>query len=302
MNAVQETVGSTINPILIGPGVDERYARNDVSGRAYFLSDALNSTIALTSSTGAIQNQYSYDPYGNVTASNATFTNPYQFMGREADTPGLYYYRARYYSPMMAGFISEDPIGFGGGQLSFYAAFGSDPVGNTDPSGLESPRAACGVSNNSTSAWAGCATPIPECDSCVGCYGLRAPDFALFNINIYVFSAYAEYSKDGNAFVGGAVNFNSPNPLNIDASANAGWLNSFSPPSGAQIDNFLGGYSGGGTAGYAGAGGGEVWSPGNGTATVIGFGAGEQYQSNYKGNGNANWGYTVPTGQTGITW
>ena len=70
-NAVQESVGSTINPILIGPGIDERYARNDVSGRAYFLSDALNSTIALTGSTGAIQNQYSYDPYGNVTASNA---------------------------------------------------------------------------------------------------------------------------------------------------------------------------------------------------------------------------------------
>jgi RHS repeat-associated protein len=135
-NAVQETVGSAINPILIGPGIDERYARNDVGGRAYFLSDALNSTIALTSSTGAIQNQYSYDPYGNVTASNATFTNPYQFMGREADAPGLYYYRARYYSPMMAGFISEDPIGFAGGQLSFYAAFGSDPLDYVDPFGL----------------------------------------------------------------------------------------------------------------------------------------------------------------------
>jgi RHS repeat-associated protein len=135
-NAVQETVGSAINPILIGPGIDERYARNDVGGRAYFLSDALNSTIALTSSTGAIQNQYSYDPYGNVTASNATFTNPYQFMGREADAPGLYYYRARYYSPMMAGFISEDPIGFAGGQLSFYAYVGGDPLDYTDPYGL----------------------------------------------------------------------------------------------------------------------------------------------------------------------
>lgn len=48
---------------------------------------------------------------------------PYQFMGREADTAGLYYYRARYYSPMTAGFISEDPARFAGGQLSFYAGF-----------------------------------------------------------------------------------------------------------------------------------------------------------------------------------
>jgi RHS repeat-associated protein len=135
-NAVQETVGSTVNPILVGLGIDERYARNDVTGRAYFLSDALNSTIALTSSTGAIQNQYSYDPYGNVTASNATFTNPDQYTGREADAPGLYYYRARYYSPPMGGFISEDPIGFGGGQLSFYAYVGGSPLNMIDPLGL----------------------------------------------------------------------------------------------------------------------------------------------------------------------
>ena len=64
------------------------------------------------------------------------FTNPYQYTGREADSPGLYYYRARYYSPMIGGFISEDPLTFGGGQLSFYAYVGSDPLGRIDPYGL----------------------------------------------------------------------------------------------------------------------------------------------------------------------
>jgi RHS repeat-associated protein len=135
-NAVQETVGSTINPILVGRGIDERFARNDTTGRTYFLSDAINSTIALTNSSGAIQNQYSYDPYGNTSQSGTGFTNPYQYTGREADTAGLYYYRARYYSPMMGGFISEDPAGFGGGQLSFYAYVGGNPLSNTDPMGL----------------------------------------------------------------------------------------------------------------------------------------------------------------------
>jgi RHS repeat-associated protein len=135
-NAVQETQGSTINPILVGLNVDERFARNDTTGRTYFLSDAINSTIALTSTTGAIQNQYSYDPYGNASQSGTGFTNPYQFMAREADTAGLYYYRARYYSPMMTGFISEDPAGFAGGQLSFYAGFGGDPIDFNDPYGL----------------------------------------------------------------------------------------------------------------------------------------------------------------------
>jgi RHS repeat-associated protein len=119
-NAVQELQRSSINPILVKPGVDERFARNDVIGRTYFLTDLLNRTIALADQNGAIRQQYSYDPYGNETQTDATtgFTNPYQYTGREADTAGLYYHRARYYSPMMAGFISEDPITFAGGQLS----------------------------------------------------------------------------------------------------------------------------------------------------------------------------------------
>jgi RHS repeat-associated protein len=137
-NTVQETQGSAINPILVGLGIDERFARNDVTGRTYFLTDLLNSTVALTDPNGAIKQQYSYDPYGNVTASDPTtgFTNPYQYTGREADTEGLYYYRARYYSPMMGGFIGEDPIGFGGGQTSFYAYAGGNPLMYSDPYGL----------------------------------------------------------------------------------------------------------------------------------------------------------------------
>ncbi|WP_369148850.1 RHS repeat-associated core domain-containing protein [Burkholderia pseudomallei] len=142
-NTVQETQGSTINPILVGIGIDERFARNDVTGRTYLLADLLNSTIALTDANGAIKQQYSYDPYGNVTSSDTTtgLTNPYQFTGREADAPGLYYYRARYYSPVFPGFISEDPITFGGGQLSFYAYVSGNPIMYRDPHGLLLPEA-----------------------------------------------------------------------------------------------------------------------------------------------------------------
>jgi len=144
LNAVQETQGGTINPILTGLRVDERFARNDVIGRTYFLTDALNSTIALTDPTGAVKEQYSYDPYGNVTQSDTTtgFTNPYQYTGREADASGLYYYRARYYSPMTGGFVSEDPIGFRGGQESFYAYARGNPLNYADPVGLAAALAA----------------------------------------------------------------------------------------------------------------------------------------------------------------
>lgn len=122
---------------MTGLGTDERFARNDVNGRTDLLTDALNSTIALTDSTGTITQQYSYDPYGNVTQTNTTtgFNNPYLYTGREADSAGLYYYRARYYSPTMGRFISEDPIGFNGGQNNFYSYVKANPLSYSDPQG-----------------------------------------------------------------------------------------------------------------------------------------------------------------------
>jgi filamentous hemagglutinin len=129
----------------------------------------------------------------------------------------------------------------------------------------------------------------------------RPPDFISFNINVYVFSVFGSFASTGNAYVGGGVNFTGPNPLNLDASVNLGWLNTTDPTS-AQIDNFLVGYSGGLSGAYMGYGGGEVVSPGNGTATVIGVGAGESYQTTYNGSGMGHWGYAVRTGYTGITW
>ncbi|MFP6917083.1 type IV secretion protein Rhs, partial [Xanthomonas gardneri] len=35
LDTVQETQGTTVNPILTGLGIDQRYARNDTSGRTY---------------------------------------------------------------------------------------------------------------------------------------------------------------------------------------------------------------------------------------------------------------------------
>jgi len=137
-NAVQEAQGAAVNPVLSGLGVDEHFARNDVTGRIYFLSDILRSTIGLTGGAGELKQRYSYDPYGNMTQTDTStgFTNPYQYTGREADTSALYYYRARYYSPGMGRFISEDPAGFAGGQFNFYAYANNNPVIFLDPYGL----------------------------------------------------------------------------------------------------------------------------------------------------------------------
>ena len=140
-NAVQETQGTAVNPILTGLAVDERFARNEGSTRTYFLTDALGSTVALANAGGTLLQQYQYDPYGNVSTSGGA-TNPYQYTGRENDGTGLYYYRARYYSAAMGRFISEDAVGFSGGQLSFYGYAGESPLMYRDPSGHFLPEAA----------------------------------------------------------------------------------------------------------------------------------------------------------------
>lgn len=49
---------------------------------------------------------------------------------------GLYYMRARYYDPEVGRFISEDPLGFDGGDLNLYAYVGNNPVMSVDPWGL----------------------------------------------------------------------------------------------------------------------------------------------------------------------
>lgn len=59
----------------------------------------------------------------------------YEFTGRENDGTGLYYYRARYYSPTYQRFIAQDPIGFRGG-LNLYVYALNDPVDFGDPAGF----------------------------------------------------------------------------------------------------------------------------------------------------------------------
>ena len=133
INPIKETTGSVVNAILSGLDTDERFVRTEPSGSRYFLVDALGSTLALADAAGAIQQTYAYEPFGQSTSSGSS-TNPYQYTGRENDVIGLYYYRARYYSPTLKRFISEDPSGLIAG-LNEYAYSANNPVLYRDPTG-----------------------------------------------------------------------------------------------------------------------------------------------------------------------
>jgi RHS repeat-associated protein len=117
-NPVQElTGGSPSANLLTGLGIDEYFTRADAGGTRTFLADGLGSTLALADDAGAAQTSYTYDPFGATSASGAASANSFQFTGRENDATGLYYLRARYYSPTLQRFISEDPLHLGSGQL-----------------------------------------------------------------------------------------------------------------------------------------------------------------------------------------
>jgi hypothetical protein len=43
-----------------------------------------------------LQTQYTYEPFGGTTVVGGPTSNPFQYTGREIDSAGLYFYRARY--------------------------------------------------------------------------------------------------------------------------------------------------------------------------------------------------------------
>jgi RHS repeat-associated protein len=136
-NTVQElTGGSPTANVLTGPGLDEIFQRSEGPTTRTFLADALGSVVALADTAGVVQTSYTYAPYGETTVSGAASNNKNQYTGRENDSDGLFFYRARYFQPVFGRFVSEDPLGFGGGDSDLYAYTGGRPTYLTDPSGL----------------------------------------------------------------------------------------------------------------------------------------------------------------------
>lgn len=129
---------------MTGLGLDENFVRTDGAGSSFFLPDSTDSTIGLTDANGNVSTQYTYDPFGNTTQTGAS-TSTFQFTGRANDGTGLYYLRARYYSPVLQRFISQDPIGFKGG-INLYAYAAGNPICLIDPMGTD-PAGGSGWSN-----------------------------------------------------------------------------------------------------------------------------------------------------------
>jgi RHS repeat-associated protein len=153
-----------IRATLITAGVDEALARMTGSGAAAqvlsLATDGNNNTLHTSDQAQTQNTAYTYEAYGRATSTNSTDTNSQQYTGRELDiksagaaptnnnplnSGGLMYYRARYYLPGCARFISEDPIGWASGQTNGYGYVGGSPVHRRDPFGL---AASCSTDAN----------------------------------------------------------------------------------------------------------------------------------------------------------
>ena len=141
-NVLAETNSSdTVGAYYVhGIGLIARILPDDTA--LYYHYDRRGNVVALTDDSGNVTDQYAYeaDPFGFSMARQGTTDNPFTFVGRYGvmdEGDNLFYMRARYYDAETGRFLSEDPIGFDGGDLNLYAYVGGNPITGYDPDGME---------------------------------------------------------------------------------------------------------------------------------------------------------------------
>jgi RHS repeat-associated protein len=119
---------------------------DDLSGnftQSYYLYDGLGSIRALTDSTGAITDTYTYDAWGVLINQTSSLTRPtsnaFRFTGEQWDEDlGMYFLRARYLNVSTGRFhtmdtfegVTTDPV-----TLHKYLYANANPISYIDPSG-----------------------------------------------------------------------------------------------------------------------------------------------------------------------
>jgi RHS repeat-associated protein len=125
-----------------GSGIDEPLNQMALtsSTRMTFIPDIQGSVMATLDAASGTLTKAAYLPFGeNPTNYSGTFRYTSRRIdpetgGSTAQPSGLYYYRARMYSPTWGRFLQADPMGYSTG-VNLYTYTDNNPLNQTDPSG-----------------------------------------------------------------------------------------------------------------------------------------------------------------------
>jgi RHS repeat-associated protein len=121
------TSGTIQNWYAFGSGPNDVLNQINVAGstRATYIPDVQGSIVASLDANSGTLTKAGYQSYGESSTTAGTF----RFTGAriDAETNGLYDFRARVYSPAIGRFLQMDPIGTAGG-VNLYAYVNNDPL------------------------------------------------------------------------------------------------------------------------------------------------------------------------------
>ncbi len=104
------------------------------NGDEYYSYDGHGSVVNISNESGKSVKSYDYDAFGVELNKDANDTNLFRYCGEQYDNEtDSIYLRARYYSPSLGRFTTEDPAKDGDNWYSYCAG---NPVNGWDPSGL----------------------------------------------------------------------------------------------------------------------------------------------------------------------
>jgi RHS repeat-associated protein len=107
----------------------------------YVYTDPQGTPLAEADASGNITARFDYAPYGTAVANMSPAPNGPGYTGHVNDPDsGLVYMQARYYDPAVGRFLSVDPAApMPGNEFNFsrYAYANNNPIGNTDPTGMD---------------------------------------------------------------------------------------------------------------------------------------------------------------------
>ena len=115
----------------------------DIASTYYYILNLQGDVVQIIDEGGVLQAEYVYSPWGEIISAEGDLAevNPLRYRGYYYDSEtGFYYLQSRYYDPVNRRFINADGLissnwSFSG--LNMFAYCENDPVGRSDPSGIE---------------------------------------------------------------------------------------------------------------------------------------------------------------------